>query len=120
MTLQLIAATPVLASLDIERSVRFFCERLGFEQIQAVQGEYGIVRRGAVSIHFWACADAHIPKATSCRIQVLGIEELFRTCETLGIVHPNAPLETKPWGNREFAILDLDGNLVTFHESVDA
>jgi len=120
MTSQFISATPVLASLDIERSVRFFCEQLGFEEVYAEQAQYGIVRRGPVSIHFWACADVEIPKTTSCRIQVLGIEELFHTCAALGIVHPNASLETKPWGTKEFAILDADGNLVTFHESVGA
>jgi predicted N-acetyltransferase YhbS/catechol 2,3-dioxygenase-like lactoylglutathione lyase family enzyme len=117
VTPRFISATPVLASLDIGRSVRFFCEKLGFEEVYAAPGEYGIVRKGPVGIHFWACSDADIPKATSCRIQVLGIEELFRKCEALGIVHPNAALDTKPWGSKEFAILDVDGNLVTFHEN---
>jgi len=118
MTPQLIAATPVLASLDIERSVGFFVEKLDFETIHAIQGQYGIVRKGPVGIHFWACSDPAIPRATSCRIEVLGIDGLFRTCEALGIVHPHAALELKPWGNKEFAILDPDGNLVTFHESL--
>lgn len=118
MTPQFIAAAPVLASLDIERSVRFFCDNLDFEEVYAVQGEYGIVRKGSVGIHFWACSDPAIPKATSCRIEVRGINGLFRTCEALGIVHPHAALEVKPWGNTEFAILDPDGNLVTFHESL--
>ena len=34
-----------------------------------------------------------------------------------GIVkHPNGPLETKPWGQKEFSILDPDNNLLTFGE----
>lgn len=118
MTLQFIAATPVLASLDIARSVRFFRENLEFEELHSVQGEYGIVRNGPIGIHFWACSDPAIPKVTSCRIEVRGIDGLFRKCEALGIVHPHAALEVKPWGSKEFAILDLDGNLVTFHERV--
>ncbi|ANQ86876.1 putative bleomycin resistance protein [Azoarcus olearius] len=119
-SIQFVAATPVLASLDIERSVDFFVSQLGFTKLYAAQGEYGIVSNGAVNIHFWACPDAGIPKATSCRVQVCGIEPLYRRCQALGIVHPNAPLERKPWGNHEFGILDPDGNLVTFHECVDA
>jgi hypothetical protein len=31
-------------------------------------------------------------------------------------VHPNALLREQPWGFREFAVVDHDGNLVTFFE----
>ncbi len=116
-SVQFINATPVLASLDIRRSVGFFVSKLGFAEVYAVQGEYGIVSNGSVGIHFWACSDSSIPKATSCRIEVKAVGQLYQHCKLLGIVHPNAPLEAKPWGNNEFAILDPDGNLVTFYES---
>jgi len=33
-------------------------------------------------------------------------------------IHPNGYLETKPWGQREFALLDPDKNLLTFGESI--
>lgn len=114
--IKFVATTPVLASLDIERSVEFFVSKLGFTEVYAVQGQYGIVNNGAVHLHFWPCSDAEIPKATGCRVQVAGIEALYQKCRSLDIVHPNAPLEAKPWGNLEFAILDTDGNLITFHE----
>lgn len=114
---EFISATPVLASLDIERSVDFFVSKLGFEKLYAVPGQYGIVRNGAVSIHFWACLDTRIPQETSCRVQVKEIERLFQQCQSFGIVQAKAPLEMKPWGNKELSILDLDGNLVTFSES---
>ena len=117
MPIQFVAATPVLASLDIERSVDFMVSKLGFAKVYAVQDQYGIASNGAVSIHFWPCADADIPKATGCRVQVRGLEQLFERCQSLDIVHPNAPLEVKPWGNKEFAITDTDGNLITFHEA---
>ncbi|WP_082568792.1 VOC family protein [Rhizobacter sp. Root1221] len=115
-TVSYVIATPVLASLDIEKSVEFFCSKLGFSEIYAEQGSYGIVSSGLVSIHFWACSDRRIAEATGCRIGVQGIEELFERCSGHGIVHPNASLATAPWGNKEFGILDPDGNLVTFFE----
>ena len=111
-----VAATPVLASLDIGRSVEFFVAKLGFTKAYADPGAYGIVTRGPVAIHFWACSDRRIAEATSCRIRVEGIDELHARCLAEGIVHPNAPLQRKPWGTVEFAVLDPDGNLVTFHE----
>jgi catechol 2,3-dioxygenase-like lactoylglutathione lyase family enzyme len=118
--IQFIAATPVLASLDIERSAEFFSSKLGFTKIHVAQGEYGMVSNGSIEIHFWACKDRHIAEATGCRVQVQGIESLYSQCASHAIVHPNAPLASKPWGTKEFAILDPDGNLVTFHERTDA
>ena len=115
-----IAATPVLASLDIQRSAEFFSSKLGFTKVHVVQGEYGIVSNGPVEIHFWACKDRCISEATGCRVQVRGIEDLHTQCASHAVVHPNAPLATKPWGTKEFAILDPDGNLVTFYERTDA
>jgi uncharacterized glyoxalase superfamily protein PhnB len=48
------------------------------------------------------------------------IDELFHELDAQGVVHPNAPLQNKPWGSREFGILDEDGNLITFAERVHA
>ena len=112
-----IAAVPVLASLDIERSAEFFVAKLGFTKVHVAAGAYGIVSNGPVEIHFWACADRLIAQATSCRVQVRSIEQLHQQCQQNAIVHPKAQLETKPWGAREFAILDPDGNLITFYEN---
>src|SRR3954468_10836160 len=116
---QFIAATPVLASLDIERSAEFFSSKLGFTKVHVAQAEYGIVSNGPVEIHFWACNDRHIAEATGCRVQVQGIEGLHARCASHAIVHPNAPLANKPWGTKEFAVLDPDGNLLTFYELAD-
>lgn len=116
--IEFVAAVPVLASLDIRRSVDFFADRLGFSVVYAAPGEYGIVARGAVEIHFWACSDAAIPAATGCRISVVNIDALYAHCVPEKIVHPNGALHATPWGKREFAILDPDSNLVTFFEPV--
>ena len=34
-------------------------------------------------------------------------------------IHPNAPLNIKPWGQKEFALLDPDHNLLTFGQAVE-
>lgn len=119
IAVEFISATPILASLDIEKSVDFFASKLGFTKIHAVQGEYGIVGRGKVFLHFWACGDKHIAEATSCRVQVSGIQGLYEHCSQEEIVHPNALLSEKPWGTLEFAVLDIDGNLITFYEQIN-
>jgi catechol 2,3-dioxygenase-like lactoylglutathione lyase family enzyme len=113
---QFLAAVPVLASLDIQRSVDFFANKLGFGIVYAAQDAYGIVSKGEVSIHFLACNDPRIPLATGCRVGVANIESLYTHCSKEGIVHPDWQLKTTEWGNREFAILEADKNLVTFFE----
>ena len=114
MTPRLVAAVPKLASLDIEKSLAFF-ERLGFGRVHASR-DYGVVKRDGVSIHFWRCTDPRTPRETGCRISVEGIDALYEDFSRLGVIHPNGKLEAKPWGRREFSIVDLDGNLVTFDE----
>ena len=117
---EFLATTPVLASLDIVRTVGFFESKLGFKPLHVEQGVYGVIQRGRVSIHFWACNDKAIAEATSCRVQVFGVQALYDQCRSEGVVHPNAPLQSKPWGAVEFGVLDPDGNLITFHENTDA
>jgi len=113
------SAAPVLASLDIDRTVAFYCSRLGFTRVYADPGVWGIVSRDDVHIHFWACSEKHIAENTSCRVYVAGVDELYAEMQTQGVVHPNAPLQSKPWGTREFGVLDEDGNLLTFAERRD-
>ena len=111
-----ISTTPVLASLDIARTVAFYARVLGAKSIHAQLGEYGIVSLGGLELHFWACTDAAIPKLTSCRIQVAGISALHAQCLAQNAVHPNGGLCCQPWGTQEFSFLDEDGNCVTFYE----
>jgi hypothetical protein len=33
-------------------------------------------------------------------------------------IHPNGPLTIKPWGQKEFSVLDPDNNLLTFGEGL--
>jgi hypothetical protein len=33
-------------------------------------------------------------------------------------IHPNAALAEKPWGQKEFALLDPDHNLLTFGQAI--
>jgi len=106
-------AIPVLASLDLDATQRFYVEKLGFEPGPRYP-DYAICERDGVQVHFWLTDDVDIPKATSCRIDVVGIDRLYEEMSVAGVVHPNGPLTEQPWGLREFAVLDGDGNLIKF------
>lgn len=107
----------MLASLDIDATVRFYEERLGFRTV-ATYADHAIVDRDGVRLHFVLTDDPEVPKATSCRIDVVGIDALADEMTAAGVVHPNALLAERPWGLREVGVLDGDGNLLTFAEPI--
>ena len=63
-------------------------------------------------------AESFIAGTASCRIQVVGVNDLHAELQPLGVLHPNGQLADQPWGTREFGVLDSDGNLLTFFERV--
>ena len=103
-------AVPILASLDISATVRFYVGKLGFTCRHESPGEYAIVCRDTIEIHLWSCDDKRIPKETACRVGVTGITALRNEFQPHGIIHPNCPLHDTEWGTTEFGILDLHGN----------
>ena len=103
-------------STEIPASTAWYRDMLGFTVHHAQDG-YGIVGRDDVYVHFWGPSGIEpADSMTMIRLGAAGIEQWFQHCLPLGIVHPNAPLTEQPWGSTEFAVVDLDGNLVTFFE----
>jgi catechol 2,3-dioxygenase-like lactoylglutathione lyase family enzyme len=112
--MRLKVAIPKLPVLNIERSLEFYI-KLGFAQVVAYP-DYAIVERDHVQIHLWRCSNPEIALASGCRVVVEGVVALYAAYSSLNIIHPKGMLETKPWGWREFSVLDTDGNLLTFAE----
>ena len=110
-------SAPVLASLNIAETVDFYREKLGFTCTWEDEF-YAVLRRDDILIHFWKCEDKIFPENTGCYVYVSGVDELYAELTESGIIHPKGQLEDKPWGMREFAVLDLHGNLIRFGESL--
>ena len=109
-------AVPMLASLDIGVSVGFYTEALGFTCRFQSPGEYAIVQRDDVEIHFWPCDDPNIAANTACRVAVLGISDLYEEYSKRGILRPDCKLHETTWQTREFEVFDPHTNVVTFFE----
>ncbi len=109
-------AIPILAYLDKDKSLEFY-RLLGF-QCHGDWPGYIICRRDRVEIHLWVCDDPSIPKNTGCYLRVDDIDALYRECKMLDCVHPNGSLEVKPWGMKQFSILDNNGNILHFGEQI--
>lgn len=102
---------PILASLDIAETLAFYRDQLRFEG-EAI-GDYAIVRRDAMELHFWLARDRIHPEHTACYIRGGQVPALFGEFSARGVPGLSA-FELKPWDMREFAILDPHGNLLRF------
>jgi catechol 2,3-dioxygenase-like lactoylglutathione lyase family enzyme len=110
---------PLLPVLDIGRAVEFYAARLGFAPGFRFD-DYASVSRDDVEIHLWLCRDAALPKSSGCRIELDRVEPLFAEMRAQGVIHPEGALADTPWNFREFAVLDADGNILTFAQDLAA
>lgn len=97
----------------------FYLNKLRFNEI-ADYGDYLMIRKDNIEIHFFEFNDLD-PKENYGQVYIRtnDIDKLYQMLLDDKIpIHPNGDLETKPWGQREFALLDPDNNLLTFGQSL--
>lgn len=102
---------PTLASLDIEETRRFYVEQLGFRAERI--GDYLIVKRDEMEIHFWLAKDRIFPENTSCYIRGGQVPALYEEYKARGVPELSG-FEVRSWNMKEFYIHDPHGNLLRF------
>jgi catechol 2,3-dioxygenase-like lactoylglutathione lyase family enzyme len=108
-------AIPTLPSRSIPETLAFY-SRLGFVgDAHAFDPNYAILRRGTVELHFFKHDGLEPAKSSAgCYMRVTDAEEIFLAFAQSNLPKVGIPrmdrLEDKPWGLREFAVIDLDGN----------
>jgi hypothetical protein len=110
-------AIPLLPSRSLVNTLAFY-KRLGFQgKILGVGDSYAILERGSVELHFFLF-EALQPAESSfgCYIRVLDVESIHRDFAKAGLPMGSIPrmdaLAIKPWGMKEFAVVDEDGSLL--------
>ncbi|MBC2838580.1 VOC family protein [Robiginitalea sp. SC105] len=96
----------------------YYIEKLGFTEL-GDYGNYLMVRKEKVEIHFFEFKGLD-PKENYGQIYIRtdAIDELYRELLNSNVaIHPNGPIGDKPWGQREFSLLDPDNNLLTFGQN---
>jgi len=79
-----------------------------------------IIKKDAIELHFFEFKDLD-PKENYGQVYIRSnaIEVFYKSLlEKKTRIHPNGALQSKPWGQREFALLDPDHNLLTFGQSL--
>nr|WP_276902090.1 VOC family protein [Pedobacter kyonggii] len=99
----------------------FYVNKLGFKDIGSADfKDYLMVQKDRVQIHFFLFETLN-PKENYGQVYIRtnDIDGLYKfMLETKQGIHPNGSLQTKPWGQKEFAMLDPDSNLLTFGQEI--
>jgi predicted lactoylglutathione lyase len=132
------SATPILPVASIERAAQFY-RAIGFD-VEAYDSGYAFIRAGGISIDI-AQTDGFDPFVMAGMAYVtVGDPDATRAAILAGIALPGyheldeaalrarwaaghslariTPVEDKPWGMREFALADVDNNLVRVGASI--
>jgi catechol 2,3-dioxygenase-like lactoylglutathione lyase family enzyme len=130
---------PAMPVRNASVAVRFYNERLGFDVLHH-DGGFAVLRRDDAVLHLseasdesWrersslerparSGAESFIAGTANCRVRVDGVDELYGELQRADVLHPVSKdgVSTTDFGTREFATLDLDGNLLAFFEWVAA
>jgi uncharacterized glyoxalase superfamily protein PhnB len=125
---------PALPVRDVPAAVAHYRERFGFDAPHATD-DFAVMTRDDAVVNLWGASDeswrAREPLAdrpirsgaesflagtASCRIEVADVDALFEELQAADVIHPASKdgVGTTDFGTREFATLDLDGNLLSF------
>ena len=109
---------PILPARDFEATARFY-EALGFVVASRYHppDAYLIMRRGDVELHFFPHAE--LDPTTSicgCYIRTDEVDMLYEAFARAALpatgIPRLTPLAERPWGMREFALIDPNGSLL--------
>jgi len=99
----------------------FYLNTLKFTELGSADFEgYLMVQKDTIEIHFFEFK-ALDPKENYGQVYIRtdNIDQLYQTfLDNKTVIHPNGHLQIKPWGQKEFSILDPDHNLLTFGQSL--
>ena len=111
-------AIPILPSRNLKETVDFY-QRLGFTNRsgQDYQDIYVIMCRGTLELHFVPIPEFVASESyAGCYLRVMNVDALFQEFKGLQLPSDGIPrlgaIADRPWGMREFYIVDPSGNLL--------
>lgn len=100
----------------------YYVNKLGFSELGETEyPDYLMIKKDQIQIHFFLFKDLD-PKENYGQVYLRtdDIEDLYQSFLDMNVaIHPNGSLQAKPWGQKEFSLLDPDYNLLTFGQSIE-
>jgi len=120
---QFVAVRPVLPVRNVASAVRYYTERLGFRllfQDNPENPSYAGIGRDNVVLHLqWHDeADFIGIDQPAIRFVIADVDALFAEYQDKEVFHEQTALQNTPWGTREFAFYDGDGNGLFFYRDL--
>jgi uncharacterized glyoxalase superfamily protein PhnB len=102
-------ATPILNVKNLQASMDYYVEKLGFEKMWdwGDPPDFGCVKRGKVEIYL--CEGSQGQPGTWMSIFVDDVDTLYEEYQKSGATILDPP-ENYPWETREMLVEDLDGH----------
>lgn len=114
------AIHPKLPMRDKAATKDFYLNKLGFKAFGNTDFDgYLMVEKDRIQIHFFEFKELD-PKENYGQVYIRtdDIDNLYKSMLDSKIsIHPAGHLQIKPWGPKEFSLLDPDNNLLTFGQS---
>ena len=112
---------PKLPMRDKNITREFYTNKLGFKEYGSADFDgYLMMEKDRIQIHFFEFKEL-APKENYGQVYIRtdNIDSFYQSLlDNKTIIHPNGVLETKPWRQKEFSVLDPDSNLLTFGQSI--
>lgn len=108
---------PIIGTRDLRRAIAFYTQQLGFAlafQDSATAPNYVGFCRDHVVLHTQFQYEYEM-STIRLRFLVEDPDALFKEYRQRGVECTPNSVDDKPWGTREFALYDLDGNALTFY-----
>ena len=137
--IKLLKTIPAFPVRQIDKAVKFYKDKFGFD-CRHQEDTFAILVRDNIELHLWASrdnswrwksifpflnpissgAESFLAGTHSCRIQVNGIADLYHELRRKNVLHNDkTEIEETYYGTKEFAAVDLHGNLLTFYENIE-
>lgn len=112
---------PKIPMRDKAVTREFYLNKLGFYEFgDADYDGYLMVHKDSIQIHFFEFKELN-PKENYGQVYIRtdDIDTLYQSMLDKKLsIHPAGHLQIKPWGQKEFSMLDPDNNLLTFGQSI--
>lgn len=115
--------SPVLASADVARDVKWYEEKLGFKNVydssayQDGKIDYAVIGRDNLFMHL----QFQFPEdmiSTDVKFEVENIELLYQELIDSGVIKEEQIRRQTPWNTSEVSFFDLSRNRITFLEDL--
>jgi hypothetical protein len=112
---------PKLPMRDKNATRDFYLNKFGFQEFGSADFDgYLMMQKDNIQIHFFEFKELD-PKENYGQVYIRtdDIDKFYQLLlDKKTSIHPNGHLQIKPWGQKEFSVLDPDNNLLTFGQSI--